>query len=754
MSTTTEPEVRTLLSERASLAGPAKLSWKVRRRGGQDVELQHMDSVPALRGGSGIEARSKNASVDKPSYVRGEFSFTLGNGSATLSLHVQMGVDGAESVNVHFVLADDAEYKNELLKMTQLVRVSEGAAELVKRLELRGASARRPRVCGFLQVFLPTVGGAAVSIGRVSLTAAARSNGVRIRFDPWGDQTRASSRLRVFKLAEALREAGHEVSVGEGLPAVDVHFCQKVRPFADLAAVRKANPRAVLVYDFDDNYMLKEHGVLSEVLAFMNHVDVVTCGSEYLAELVRPWHHNVFVLENPLDIADAGLARAPTGRLENIGWFGAAEGLMELDPIDIAASVRTVTKGGDIEFSLATIDSTLLGFDLLVFPVEETPWNLAKNANRMMKALGLGIPVLASDTPEQRRIAELTGLPPECLVAAGTPWSQAVERLRARYPEVEKAVLRARELLWKSHAPRDIAMRLLAHVTESTQPGAVRARRARTLSFARVAVFIVDGSPDARALATLRNSRVDWKGFHSVHVFAAARLSNQLYPFAASNFSARDGDFLAVFEGADRAMDACEADYLLVVPAGVALAHGFAYALDRVIDREPLAVFARNCFFSPKLVGKAEALPLRALFTNPEVPGPLLLSNAWAGRRGKHWSTCYEMWPWAILVQALTSDPCVRFFDQPTAFDALPEQPLNASAQYAAWLTEHNPEVARELPSVANQWDRVLTDVVADAVSNLGAELPAIVAQLYVRHAATARQLAEAELKLGVGGKG
>ncbi len=100
-------------------------------------------------------------------------------------------------------------------------------------------------------------------------------------------------------------------------------MCQKVRPFDFL---RDSGRRgSSIVYDFDDHLLLEgveSHGVKEEVVAFINAVDLVTVGSEYLGEAARKYHRDVFVLENPVDIKSAELVRGKTVALERVGWFG------------------------------------------------------------------------------------------------------------------------------------------------------------------------------------------------------------------------------------------------------------------------------------------------------------------------------------------------------------------------------------------------------------------------------------------------
>src|ERR1044072_4709109 len=101
-----------------------------------------------------------------------------------------------------------------------------------------------------------------------------------LRFDTFGDLTTASSRLRAWRLAEFLRQAGHRVSMNQGHQP-DVYICQKVRPFGTVRAMREAG--ALVIYDFDDHLLLEgaeSHGIKDEVVAFINSADAVSVGRE------------------------------------------------------------------------------------------------------------------------------------------------------------------------------------------------------------------------------------------------------------------------------------------------------------------------------------------------------------------------------------------------------------------------------------------------------------------------------------------
>ena len=223
----------------------------------------------------------------------------------------------------------------------------------------------------------------------------------------------------------------------------------------------------------------------------MNAADVVTVGSEYLGDDARNFHRNVFVLDNPVDIEFGRRWCATKAELKRVGWFGTPAGLIDLRAVKTAEPIETITRGGDIEFDLKSIDRTLTAFDLLLLPVEHNKWNLAKNANRMTKAVALGVPVLATATPAHIATVEALGLDDRFLVREGETWDGKIAGLRQDFSAVQDAVLRARgraiELFamqriggdWLQHIERALdAKTAAAAATRIDRPGA-RGRCAR-----------------------------------------------------------------------------------------------------------------------------------------------------------------------------------------------------------------------------------------------------------------------------------
>jgi hypothetical protein len=755
-------ERRVLFCESASTAirPDRRVAWKLRNRGSQNVEATDIASIPAFLGASGVELRVRgNLDGKSFGYFRGHFLLSPSECEGIVRLSLRLDLEHAAGVLVVASFFNDPDLSDEINSFSTKVSEDDGVQVIEFALNVSDLRTGLKTIYGFIQVCLAASDGALVRVGDLRVRQDRACFGYRklyIRYDVFGDDTKASSRLRAWKFIELLKQEGHDVSVGDGGKdaSIDLYFCQKVRPFSTVRRIRTANPNAVIIYDFDDNFILPEQGVLPEFLAFINLVDVVTCGSEYLAMAIRQWHHNIFVLENPLDVENDALCRTRGSELKRVGWFGAPEGMSELEKTDLSIPVSTLTKGGDIPFDLRSVDQDLMGFDLLVFPVEPTPWNLAKNANRMMKAVALGVPVLASKTPEQKRIAELIGLPEECLMPCFEGWDARVRAIEQRFAHIENATLAARENLWQSHSTRAILNGLFDHLIETTRLDRQLARRTRrsTEAFARIAVLVVDPSSSGHASATLSRSAVDWAGFHSVNVFSATDLSNELLGLSLKNLTALSGNFLSLFDEADKFVACCKAEYLLIIPAGTALADGAAGAIDEIIGQHsaPLALFARSGYFSHRLVGKFDVDPVREMLLRAELIGPLLARMDWVREANLRWNRSFELWSWVAVLKALTHETPVAMIELPFAFDVVERREVNVSRQYAEWLRDHDPNVSRELPDHTKQWGRVLSDIVAESAAAAGCDLAAAYAELYSAYVAQNHHVKAIERELKV----
>ena len=520
------------------------------------------------------------------------------------------------------------------------------------------------------------------------------------RFDTFGDVTTASSRLRAWGLGRFLKAHGHRVTMNEGAQC-DVYVCQKVRPFASLRAMREAG--ALVVYDFDDHLLLEgaeSHGVKEEVVAFMNAADVVTVGSEYLGVDARNFHHNVYVLENPVDIESTTLVRGRKAELTRVGWFGTSAGLIDLRAVKMAEPIETITRGGDIEFDLKSIDRTLTAFDLLLLPVEHNKWNLAKNANRMVKAVALGVPVLATATPAHIATVEALGLDDRFLVREGENWDAKIAGLRRDFSAVQDAILRARGRAIELFAMHRIGGDWLKHIE--------RALDAKTA--APLPPKSTDQALEDVALVTLayRSANLpawgDGVSFGSRHVIA---------PEAS-------GDYLELFDALWEAVVSVERDWVLFKPEGFHPTQAFAGELRCAMQNEPdCHVFAvrsqeRGC---PADEWAAYAKDLRGTLCQPRDPGLLLARRSWLMQQPWRPADSLSYWTWILLVQAL-SEGVAGVVATPVVLRDKTPAITNICSEYASWA-KHNGERQVELPYPDIQWRRLSIDVFASVAERL-----------------------------------
>jgi hypothetical protein len=542
------------------------------------------------------------------------------------------------------------------------------------------------------------------------------------RFDTIGDVTTASSRLRALKLAEFLTAAGRVALINQG-ERCDVYVCQKVRPFASLNRFKATG--ALTVYDLDDHFLLagpEGHGLKEEVVAFLNAVDVVTAGNSYLLRAVQKYHPNVFCLENPLDVNSTEIVRSTTAELKRIGWFGTPAGLIQLDTMDSSEVVETITRGGDLEFDLETIDNTLIKFDLLVFPVTPDEWNLAKNANRMLKALALGVPVLASAVPEHIATAKRFGLDDRFLVREEETWGEKITALRRDFDGVQQCILRSRREVLKQVSLSRIGREWLAYLERmiASKAGSSRPRVGSKSLNDCVAIFF---SHRAGVKPTFELGGT---------VFGA---SHQIAP---SSFSS--GDFLKTYELIWDAVQSEKRDWIVLLPDGFDLSYGFADELIGTMGGHPsgnLFIIRSHKLGSAPDDWGAYVFDLRETICRPRDPGVVVARREWLLKQPWRPADCLSYWTWLLVVEAL-NERTLGVVYAPVSWRTASAVIVNVCREYAQCV--RNGGNTLELPDPEPQWLRLSTDIFAQLAERFPEAVSASFASLIASNTFTDRE--------------
>ena len=359
--------------------------------------------------------------------------------------------------------------------------------------------------------------------------------------------------------------------------------------------------------------------------------------------------------------------RERKAELKRVGWFGTPAGLIDLRAVKMVEPIETITRGGDIEFDLKSIDRTLTAFDLLLLPVEHNKWNLAKNANRMVKAVALGVPVLATATPAHIATAEALGLDDRFLVLDGENWDAKIAGLRQDFSAVQDAVLRARGRAIELFAMQRIGGDWLQHIEHALEAKTAAPPPPESTGEALEDVALVTL---AYRSANLPASG-DGISFGSRHVVA---------PEAS-------GDYLELFDALWEAVVSVERDWVLFKPEGFHPTQGFAGELRRAMQNEPdCHVFAvrsqeRGC---PADEWAAYAKDLRGTLCQPRDPGLLLARRSWLMQQPWRPADCLSYWTWILLVQAL-SEGVAGVVATPVVLRDKTPAITNICSEYASW---------------------------------------------------------------------
>ena len=247
----------------------------------------------------------------------------------------------------------------------------------------------------------------------------------KIAYFPLGGRTVASSRLRVWKIADALARQGHTVLFAPSDAKVQTCQAAVVQKRMDLGP-RMQRWRAAgvkVVWDIDDYH------------PYQPPADVVTIGAERLREL----YPQGVSIPDALDVKPDSPIKDKHGELRRVCWFGISENqyhaqhvyeaCQELDlelTIIMEPGPRRFAQARYVRWSLETVDREITACDLAacsyVFDGKwPAQWVAAKGENRLFKAWALGMPVIG--TPIQAYVD--AGL--EHLAATRAEWVEALE---------------------------------------------------------------------------------------------------------------------------------------------------------------------------------------------------------------------------------------------------------------------------------------------------------------------------------------
>jgi hypothetical protein len=556
---------------------------------------------------------------------------------------------------------------------------------------------------------------------------------VRFGMRSFGAYTKASARLRCWKIGETLKASGHLVSMNSSASS-DVVYYQKVKDLKHFKSIERKESR-LLVFDFDDNYFLPEKGSPVELLSFINQMDIITVGSQYLYDIAKDYHPNLIILENPADIISSDVVKSIAEWTNNVGWFGAPENVLQLKLVDYKDKVTTVTRGGDIEFDIYTVDQTLTSFDLLLFPLEMTSWNSAKNANRLIKAVCLGIPVLASATTEHMRVADEFGLDHRFLVKDGESWQEKIDYIELNYNEIceviDSARLKALEIYSVEKITENLFHNLFLKGKRRPDKNKIESDKFTNVHFISIN-FSVLGHDFEKAF-DLQEVCLD--SFKSVQVFADAVGKNKQCAHTKTATFNIDSNPLSLFQKLDEFIDSVGDEFLLFVDQGVSLLKPLIKHVR--YDCDVLAIdlteYEGGRFDYPRT-----NLDAHNVLLNKKFPKALLVKASWLRSKKLKASEMLSYFSMAIWFEALTcNDTEVGYSELPLGIAYKQTSVVNVSDVFYKNILKTNPEFRTEIPNIVNQWVRSSYDILQTLLSRNPNSAVSIGAKLLQHHYAT-----------------
>ena len=282
---------------------------------------------------------------------------------------------------------------------------------------------------------------------------------MRVAFLPRYGNDAASSRLRVYRLADGLREMGHDVSVTGFDDDADVLVLQKTVDPEIFTYARLFGGK--VVYDYCDSADIVTLRRAAEV------ADLLTTDTPGHRRLAMPYSNRINLLFDPIDYGITG--PSPDSWGEGAVWFGCwpvfADARWMADVL-LRAGVR-VRAVSDLTPERAGV------------PVEIVPWRYEtcvdelrqasvailahgetdphKSPDRAVTAIMAGVPCIFSGSVTYARIAH------EC----GVEWADVADghQLMAAYHRLQRPDERAEYLaatqpvLWQRHNLRAVAER-------------------------------------------------------------------------------------------------------------------------------------------------------------------------------------------------------------------------------------------------------------------------------------------------------
>ena len=313
----------------------------------------------------------------------------------------------------------------------------------------------------------------------------------KINFIPAGNSRTASSRLRVYALAGALKEMGCDARINSN-EFSEFLIIQK-RVTLDLLEQVKSVKLAgsYIIYDIDDSasalWFWVQPRLLFEIFCLADLITVDTPERAHWITKAAPWLE-CEVIPNPVDYG----IRSPKAHRTNIScelkicWFGSSSNFQTFSPhfrvLATTPKTKIVVCGAShsdrnqflsftniefVDWEPDVMESLLCESDLVCLSHLGRKEDVRKSNHKMITSISYGVPAIVSNTPEYARTACEIGAP-DSIFSDNKTLLDCVETYRSKQKR-DEYLKRAQPIIWNKYSPEVCASRFLDVIIENKQ---------------------------------------------------------------------------------------------------------------------------------------------------------------------------------------------------------------------------------------------------------------------------------------------
>lgn len=250
-----------------------------------------------------------------------------------------------------------------------------------------------------------------------------------IYFLPIGDETTASSRLRVYNIVPHIKNS--QIGVPQKYKKGDTLVIQKTPAYNELERAKKAG--AKVIYDIDDYYWDNP-----QFLKMIDNADEITVDTELKKEMIlKKWNNGKRVTVIPDSLDWDGTKKEVYENKGIIGWTGYGNNSQYLRPVKdlLPLTLRLITspdwhnylpdpdcKVQARPWNLEMVDKHLSECDLGMYYLPSGEFELCKGMHKLLKNWAIGLPTYTSPMPDYVKAMKEAGVGEKYLVNNKEDW--------------------------------------------------------------------------------------------------------------------------------------------------------------------------------------------------------------------------------------------------------------------------------------------------------------------------------------------